>query len=190
MSSPMTGTPGSNIIKPSILKNSEHITTNSPEDDGWQTVRRKKKSNIRYNIPVLNIFEGLCETGDKESSEKDEIIFKCDISNFMFSTNSMLKTHMKIHKQKSFNMDDCKCTSSKNYNEAIQEVKLLRSHLEQLKNEMKTLKEYKDLKTCENEQSSETQTGKAQEVRQSVISYKCNKCVFVTKSLNPLNSHK
>ena len=61
----------------------------------------------------------------------------------------MLKTHMKIHK----NIEECKCTASKDYKEALSEVRLLQSTIENMKNEMKTLKEYKELKTSENSPS-------------------------------------
>ena len=96
--SPETGPQSSSILKPGILAKGKKMGTPPPDIDSWQEVNRKRNVDNRYNIPVRNRFEGLCETNDNIVKEKEQTCFRCDVCKFEFSTKSMLKTHMKIHK--------------------------------------------------------------------------------------------
>ena len=95
-------------------------------DTEWTTVNRKRSSNIVYNIPVQNRFEGIDMAENKSTSAKETMESKCDLCDFIFSTKSMLKTHMKIHKTQPSNVNECKCSASKDYKDSLNEVRLLR----------------------------------------------------------------
>ena len=85
----------------------------------------------------------------------------------------------------------CNCDTRKELERALNETKVLRSELEKFKNQVKSLKEFKELKQSENIQNIEVQVVKPREVqRPSVITFKCKECSFTTKMKNTLKSHK
>ena len=189
---PNSGPQSSNIIKPSILQSDVRLSSDTPNnDDDWKTVNRKKSSNIVYNIPVQNRFEGLGMAENKSASEKEHVELKCDMCDFKFSTKSMLRTHMKVHKTQMSSINECKCSSSKDYKDSLNEVRLLRRDLEITRNELKTYKEYYDLNQGGNKTSTqEKEITNNEESRPSVITYRCKTCNFITKSLATLEKHK
>ena len=122
-SNPYTGLQDLNEIKPQTQD--RKIDNDVPNhDNDWQTVTKKRKCNIVYNIPVQNRFEGLGVAEKEESSEKQSSLsqYNCDFCDFQFSTKSMLKTHMKIHKAKSTSIDECKCAASKDHKNSLNEI--------------------------------------------------------------------
>ena len=132
-SNPFSGPQSSRIIKPGVLYNEVGLTSKDKEegdtpsyDTEWTTVNRKRSSNIVYNIPVQNRFEGIDMAENKSTSAKETMESKCDLCDFIFSTKSMLKTHMKIHKTQPSNVNECKCSASKDYKDSLNEVRLLR----------------------------------------------------------------
>ena len=103
----------------------------------------------------------------------------------------MLKTHMKIHKTQTTSKDECKCAASKDYNDSLNEIRILRKNLENAKNEIKTLIEYHQLKQGESKTQSQEKVNIPNETsRQSVITYRCTTCSFITKSTATLDYHK
>ena len=103
----------------------------------------------------------------------------------------MLKTHMKIHKTQTTSKEECKCAASKDYNDSLNEIRILRKNLENAKNEIKTLKEYHQLKQGESKTQSQEKVNIPTETsRQSVITYRCTTCSFITKSTATLGYHK
>ena len=168
------------VLKPGTLNVKEG--DNYPHDDipivdsDWQTVNRKRSSNIVYNIPVSNKFEELCEENIKIVSGREKIELKCDSCDLKFSTNLMLRTHIKIHKMKPSSIDECNCATSIDYTDSLKEVRILRKDLENTRNEMKKLKEYYELKQGEKTTFIQDKAIKQNEGgRQSVITYRCTK---------------
>ena len=148
---------------------------------GWKKVGKRGNLDKHYTIPVQNRFEVLPEDDEIEITSET---FQCEICNAKISTKTMLKTHMKIHKNEP--LKQCKCSKAVEYEKMLNEVKTLRKHLENSQNENKVLKDYKDMK--QNEGKSLLQ-GKSTQVRQSVITLRCKDCQFITKHENVLNTH-
>ena len=90
------------------------------ERDEWQTVGKGGRIRDKYTIPVLNRFESLPE--DNEVLAENNPDFSCENCDLRFSTKSLLKTHIKVHK----NTSQCNCVLSKEHIKAVDEVKLLR----------------------------------------------------------------
>ena len=156
--------------------------------NGLESVDHVENELPKYNIPVKNRFTNLCD--DEDNSQVWEKIqgFDCDTCSFSSSTKSMLNSHKKIHK--TFIAGNCNCLLSSEYDKAIKEIRLLRSQLEKTKNEMKILKDSKHM-----EQNNPKTIGqivlenRQDQVRQSVITLRCQKCSFTTKTLHQLNDH-
>ena len=155
-------------------------------NEGWQTVGKKGKVIKKYNIPVQNKYEILTNTDDKEGNQQNQINFKCDVCSINISTKSMLKTHLKVHKIKPTAQDPCTCTTSKEYAKMQAEIKTLRKELENSNSKLKVLENCSALKP----NADATQKDRSvNQVRQSVITYRCKNCNFTCKTVDVLNSH-
>ena len=161
--------------------------TSNSNDSRWNIVGKGGKASKQYNIPIHNRFESLPNSDDIEDISKLPN-FSCGNCDLKFSSQSVMRTHMKIHKDP--NTSTCKCFLSKENQKVIDEVKFLRSELEKSKNEIKTLRESKSLKQNEHDNIIQPQTIRPKEVtRDSVITFRCQNCPFTTKNINNLNHH-
>ena len=125
----------------------EISSTSNSDDYGWNKVGKGGKASKQYHIPLYNRFESLPDLDHIENISKFQT-FSCGNCDLKFSSQSMLRTHIKIHKN--LNNSMCKCALSKEHDRTRDEVKFLRSELEKSKNEIKTLKEFNALKHIDN----------------------------------------